>query len=126
MYRKIIILCLLIIIFSCAKNKIIDSSGPSFNIGTDSNLDIITWNIESFPKQGEITVQRLLEIIDSIDVDIIAMQEIWGSGASNSFDNLKNKLNGWDGYRESSGLAYLCKTKIVINSISEIDRIFIS
>ena len=121
MYRKIIILCLLIIIFSCAKNKIIDSSGPSFNIGTDSNLDIITWIIESIPKQCEITVERLLEIIDSMDVDIIAMQEIWGSGASNSFDNLKNNLDGWDGYRKSSGLAYLYKIEIVINDIYEIN-----
>ena len=121
MYRKIIILCLLIIIFSCAKNKIIDSSGPSFNIGTDSNLDIITWNIESFPKQGEITVERLLEIIDSMDVDIIAMQEIWGSGASNSFDNLKNNLDGWYGSRKPSGLAYLYKIELVINDIYEIN-----
>ena len=121
MYRKIIILCLLIIIFSCAKNKIIDSSGPSFNIGTDSNLDIITWNIESFPKQGEITVEHLLEIIDSMDVDIIAMQEIWGSGASNSFDNLKNNLDGWSGSRKPSGLAYLYKIELVINDIYEIN-----
>ena len=33
------------------------------------------------------------------------------------FDNLKKKLDGWDGYRKSSGLAYLYKTKIIINSI---------
>ena len=110
------------VIFSCAKNKVIDSSGPSINIGTDSNLDIITWNIERFPKQGEITVERLLEIIDSMDVDIIALQEIWGGGgATNSFDDLKNKLDGWDGYRKSSGLAYLYKTEIVINDIYEIN-----
>ena len=77
MFRVIILLFFLMAIFSCARNKVIDSSGPSFNIGTDSNLDIITWNIEHFPKQGEITVEHLLEIIDSMDVDIIAMQEIW-------------------------------------------------
>ncbi len=121
MFRVIILLFFLMAIFSCARNKVIDSSGPSFNIGTDSNLDIITWNIERFPKQGEITVEHLLEIIDSMDVDIIAMQEIWGSGASNSFDNLKNKLDGWDGYRKSSGLAYLYKIEIVINDIYEIN-----
>ena len=121
MYRGIILLCFLMVIFSCAKNKVIDSSGPSINIGTDSNLDIITWNIERFPKQGEITVERLLKIIDSMDVDIIAMQEIWGSGASSGFDNLKNKLDGWGGYRKSSGLAYLYKIEIVINDIYEIN-----
>ena len=87
MYKVIIFLFFLMIFFSCAKNKIIDSSPPPLNIGADSSLDIITWNIEHFPKQGEITVKYLMEIIDSIDVDIIAMQEIWGSGASNSFNN---------------------------------------
>ena len=64
-----------------------------------------------------------MEIIDSIDVDIIALQEIWGRGASNSFDHLKNKLNGWDGHRKSSGLAYLYKTEIEVNSISEINEL---
>ena len=122
MPRGIIILCFLIIIFSCAKNKVIDSSS-SLSFGTDETLDIITWNIENFPKQGENTVERLLEIIDSMDVDIIAMQEIWGSGASNSFDNLKNKLDGWNGYRKSSGLAYLYKIEIVINDIYEINNL---
>ena len=58
-----------------------------------------------------------------MDVDIIALQEIWGSGVSTSFDNLKKKLDGWDGYRKSSGLAYLYKTKIIINSISEINEL---
>ena len=115
-------LCFLMVVFSCAKNKVVDSSGPSINVGTDSNLDIITWNIETFPKQGEITVGYLLEIIDSMDVDIIALQEIWGGGgATNSFDILKNKLDGWDGYRKSSGLAYLYKIEIVINDIYEIN-----
>ncbi|SVD85878.1 uncharacterized protein METZ01_LOCUS438732, partial [marine metagenome] len=121
MYRIVIALYFSLFICSCAKNTIIDSTNTFLNFGTDETLDIITWNIEHFPKQGEITVEHLLEIIDSIDVDIIAMQEIWGNGASNSFDSLKNKLAGWDGYRKSSGLAYLYKIEIVINDIYEIN-----
>ncbi len=58
-----------------------------------------------------------------MNVDIIAMQEIWGDGASGSFENLKTKLDGWDGYRKSSGLAYLYKTELTINSLTEINEL---
>jgi len=66
-------------------------------------------------------VNYLAELIDSMNVDIIAMQEIWGDGASGSFENLKTKLDGWDGHRKSSGLAYLYKTELTINSLTEIN-----
>jgi endonuclease/exonuclease/phosphatase family metal-dependent hydrolase len=66
-------------------------------------------------------VSYLAELIDSMNVDIIAMQEIWGDGASGSFENLKTKLDGWDGHRKSSGLAYLYKTELTINSLTEIN-----
>ena len=58
-----------------------------------------------------------------MDVDIIALQEIWSDEALNGFENLKNKLDGWDGYRKSSGLAYLYKTEIVLNNLSEINEL---
>jgi endonuclease/exonuclease/phosphatase family metal-dependent hydrolase len=67
------------------------------------------------------TIGYITELIDLLNVDVIAMQEIWGDGASNSFDNLKNQLDGWNGYRKSSGLAYLYKIDIVINDIYEIN-----
>ena len=123
MYRTVIALCLFLFIFSCAKNKIIDSINSDFGFGTDETLDIITWNIEHFPKHGEITVDHILEIIDSMDVDIIGMQEIWGDEASSSFDTLINKLDGWSGHRKLSGLAYLYKTELVINDIYEINAL---
>jgi exonuclease III len=56
-----------------------------------------------------------------MNVDIIAMQEIWSDVASVSFENLKTKLDGWDGSRKSSGLAYLYKTELTINSLTEIN-----
>jgi len=121
MYRKAIILCLFLFVLSCAKNKVVDSSTSSLSFGTDDTLDIITWNIENFPKQDNITLNYLAELIDSLNVDVVAMQEIWGDGASNSFDNLMNQLDGWNGYRKSSGLAYLYKIEIVINEIYEIN-----
>ena len=120
MNRMIFGALLLLVFNSCAENKNIITSGNSIQFGTESTLDIITWNIEQFPKNN-LTVSYLAELIDSMNVDIIAMQEIWGDEASISFENLKTKLDGWDGYRESSGLAYLYKTELTINSITEIN-----
>ena len=120
MNRMIIYALLLLVFNSCAENKNIITSGNSTQPGTESTLDIITWNIEHFPKNN-LTVSYLAELIQSMNVDIIAMQEIWGDGASVSFENLKTKLDGWDGYRESSGLAYLYKTELTINSLTEIN-----
>ena len=120
MNRMIFGAFLLLVFNSCAENKNIITSGNSIQFGTESTLDIITWNIEQFPKNN-LTVSYLAELIDSMNVDIIAMQEIWGDGASGSFENLKIKLDGWDGNRKSSGLAYLYKTELTINSLTEIN-----
>ena len=121
--NRMIIYALLLLVFNfCAENKNITTSGNSIQLGTESTLDIITWNIEQFPKNN-LTVSYLAELIDSMNVDIIAMQEIWGDGASGSFENLKTKLDGWDGSRKSSGLAYLYKTELIFNRLSEIEEL---
>ena len=120
MNRMIIGALLLLVFNSCAENKNIITPGNSTQPGTESTFDIVTWNIEQFPKNN-LTVSYLAELIDSMNVDIIAMQEIWGDGASGSFENLKTELDGWDGYRKSSGLAYLYKTELTINSLTEIN-----
>ena len=121
--NRMIICALLLLVFNfCAENKNIITSGNSIQFGTESTFDIITWNIEHFPKNN-LTVSYLAELINSMNVDIIAMQEIWGDGASGSFENLKIKLDGWDGYRKSSGLAYLYKTELTINSLTEINEL---
>ena len=122
MYRVIIILCLLMVIFSCAKNKVVDSSPSSLSFGTDETLDIITWNIENFPKQDNITINYLAELIDSLDVDIIVMQEI---ESETDFMNLIDKLDDWEGYRANSAsfninLALLYSNNLEVVSIYEI------
>jgi len=122
MNRMIIGALLLLVFNSCAENKNIITSGNSTQPGTESTFDIVTWNIKQFPKNN-LTVSYLAELIDSMNVDIIAMQEIWGDGASGSFENLKTELDGWDGYRKSSGLAYLYKKELTINSLTEINEL---
>jgi len=89
--------------------------------GTDDALDIMTWNIEWFPKNGEITVDYVTQIIDVLDVDILAIQEVDDTVL---FTQMLDNLNEYEGYFESSwfaGLAYIYKTETVeINDIYEI------
>jgi exonuclease III len=47
---------------------------PAF--GTDSSLEVVSWNIENYPKLNEQTVFNVAEIIKDLDADIYGMQEI--------------------------------------------------
>ena len=122
MNRMIIATLLLLVLNSCAENKKIITSGNSIQFGTESTLDVITWNIENFPKQNGSTVDYLAELIPLLDVDIIAMQEI---GDDDYFNQLVGQLNGWRGFRAggSWGLAYIYKSEVIINRIEEIQAL---
>ena len=89
--------------------------------GTDDAFDIMTWNIEWFPKNGEITVEYVTQIIDALDMDIVAIQELDDTVL---FTQMLDNLIEYEGYFESSwfaGLAYIYKTEsIEINDIYEI------
>ena len=41
------------------------------SFGEDNSLDIATWNIEWFPKNGQITVEYVTEIIEQLDLDVL-------------------------------------------------------
>ncbi|MAX30450.1 MAG: hypothetical protein CMG14_06195 [Candidatus Marinimicrobia bacterium] len=89
--------------------------------GTDNDLDIMTWNIEWFPKNGQVTIDYVGQIIEALDIDILAIQEV---DDISSFNQVVNGLDDYDGYLESSwfaGLAYIYNTQTVeINNIYEI------
>lgn len=83
------------------------------NFGTDSTLEIMTWNIESFPKNNEITTNYLSQIIQALDIDIIAIQEI---DSTEFFTQLVNNLDGYDGYYGDNSyikLGYIYKTDLI-------------
>ena len=80
-------------------------------LGSDTSLDILTWNIEHYPKHNQTNVY-LEDIISQINVDIIALQEI---ESTNSLNNLINLLGSdWVGYRYQNTdwgeLSYLINT----------------
>jgi len=112
----LIILCLLLIEYSTSAQSIEDLS-----FGTDSTFEVLTWNIEWMPKNGQTTVEYLLEIIEALDVDLLAIQEVDDISV---FEQLIESLDAYDGYLESSyfaGLAYIYKTATIqINDIYEI------
>jgi len=65
-------------------------------LGSEESLDVMTWNVENYPKHNQ-TNSHLINVIDQINIDIIAFQEI---ESQSSFNNLINQLNGnWIGYR---------------------------
>ena len=91
------------------------------DFGTEETLDIITWNIEWFPKNDQTTLQYVVEIIEAMDADIIAIQEV---DDYFYFNDLVDFLAEYDGYYQSSnnrGLAYLYKSDIIsINNAYEL------
>ena len=44
--------------------------------GTDTTFEVMTWNIEWFPKNGATTIDYVTQIIDALDVDLLAIQEL--------------------------------------------------
>lgn len=81
--------------------------------GTDTTLEIVTWNIEWFPKNGQITVNDVSLIIDAMDADLIAVQEI---DDKTVFSQMIDALEGWDAYflyGEYNSLAYIYKEETI-------------
>ena len=108
---RYIIYIFLLLFSGCSKEE-----GDNINIinfGSNDSLDIITWNIENFPKSSE-TIDYITELIQAFhDIDIIVLQEISNQAA---FNSLINSLGSdiWVGYRGSDNnyqsLAYLINT----------------
>ena len=97
------------------------------SFGDENSLDVATWNIEWFPKNNQITIDYVTEIINLLDLDILAIQEV---DDITMFDQMLDSLPAYSGYYESSwfaGLAYIYKTGLVeINDIYEICLLYTS
>lgn len=91
----------------------------NLQFGDDASFEVVTWNIEHFPKNEQVTINYLKEIIDSLKADIIAVQEI---DDSLKFRTMVNELENYNCYIASyGGLGYIYNHKnIQINRIFEI------
>ena len=106
--KKIIIISLLIILSFGLQAQFED-----LTFGTDSTLEVISWNIEHFPKKGNTTIDYVAQIIEALDVDVVAIQEVTGSGY---LDQLIDKLDGWEGfyaYDKYAALCFVYKTDVI-------------
>ncbi len=130
MKRYCIIICgfLLIIIFSCGENQNLPSENTNglSAYGEENSLEIATWNIEWFPKDGQSTINKVREIIKTLDIDIFAIQEIADTLA---FRQLVNSLSNYDGlYSADTYKDDYQKTGIIyrndIIQIGEVTQIF--
>ncbi len=75
---------------------------------SDKKLEIVTWNVEHFPKTST-TTKEFASFVKDMDVDVLALQEIKNKEALN---NLLNHLPGYKGtimVRSDVNLAFLYK-----------------
>ena len=134
--KKILFFCFVgLLTFSCGNNV---STNPPQEItlddlffGSDSTFEVVTWNIQNFPKMSITTANYVVQVIMTIDADVFALQEI---ESSSYFDYVISQLNEqdslcvWDGYRASGAsydvnLAYIYKSDIIqIDDIYEISQ----
>ena len=85
----------------------------NLDISSADGLEILTWNIEWFPKNGATTVGYVKDIIEGINADIYAIQEI---DDTTVFKNMVNQIDGYhyimmDGW--FGGLVYVYNTETI-------------
>jgi endonuclease/exonuclease/phosphatase family metal-dependent hydrolase len=109
---------LLILLFS---GQLYCQSLSDISFGTDSTFEVVTWNLEWFPKNGSVTVDSVSKIIESLDVDLIGLQEIDDTTICRQ---MINNLSGYELFMDDvwfGGLAYVYKTSSInIESIYKI------
>ncbi|MBI9039746.1 MAG: endonuclease/exonuclease/phosphatase family protein [Bacteroidales bacterium] len=111
----------IIIILILSSYNLSAQSIEDLSFGTDTTFEAMTWNIEWFPKNGQTTANYVSQIIEALDVDLVAIQEV---DDTILFKQMINGMNEYEGYFKSSwfaGLAYIYKTDVIeINDIYEI------
>ncbi len=90
------------------------------SVGSDSTFELATWNIENFPKTGS-TPAVVADLITSLDIDMLAMEEVQDIDA---FNELVARLRGYTGVLSShtygdgtyQKVGYIYRTSLVSTS----------
>ena len=94
---------------------------PDITFGTPDTFDVVTWNIEWFPKNGQTSSDAVREIIDALDADLLALQEITDTAV---LQQVVDSLPTYDAFYQSAwfaGLAYVYNSATIqIQSTYEI------
>ena len=89
--------------------------------GTNQSLDIVTFNVETFPINGYTSVIAVANLLKTIDADIYALQEV---ASQSGFNQLISLMPGYAGLfylinNSDWNLAYIYKvSEISVNSAS--------
>ncbi|MFT4709347.1 MAG: endonuclease/exonuclease/phosphatase family metal-dependent hydrolase [Planctomycetota bacterium] len=94
----------------------VDSSAQTLedlSFGTEATFDLVTWNIEWFPKNGQASIDAVKEVIEALDADLLALQEITDTAI---LQQLVDDLPGYDTFYQSSwfaGLAFVYNSSTI-------------
>ncbi len=127
----LLLLALPLALASCGDSDVVSPEDydplKDVSFGDDEHLEIVTWNIEQFPRPELVddqyaAVDLVARIVEALDADIYGLQEI---RSGYMFAALCDSLPGYEGFRAPSGgnwsLAYLYKSSTVaIDDIHEI------
>jgi endonuclease/exonuclease/phosphatase family metal-dependent hydrolase len=64
------------VLFICFINQLISQNLSNLSFGTDSTFEVVSWNIEWFPKNGQTTANYVQTILTNLQADVYALQEI--------------------------------------------------
>lgn len=91
------------------------------SFGSDNSFEVVTWNIENFPKNQPLTLQYVLAIIEAMDADIIAIQEIQNYPVLDDLDTFLEDYTSYSQSLDRAGLVFLYKHDAVqLNSAYEL------
>lgn len=119
---KVQIVFFILLFYSCAEDKpnsISNSQFSGLSFGTDDTFEVLTWNLETFPKAEDNTVEYVAQILVELDCDIAGLQEINSGSYFTALVNRCNQLDGendWVGVKTlggSYGLAYIYKSNTI-------------
>jgi endonuclease/exonuclease/phosphatase family metal-dependent hydrolase len=116
-YLGVLILAATIVTGSC--RRIPDPPSPDdtslfaacVTPGTSATIDILTFNVEGFPKAGYTSVTTLSALVKAMEPDVVALQEV---ASEADFNRLVKLMPGWSGVfypinNDEWNLAYLIR-----------------
>ena len=107
------------IVVICFANQIIAQNLNNLSFGTDYTFEVVSWNIEWFPKNGNTSANYVQTILTNLNADVYALQEI---DDTSLIKQVVTNIVGYECFLSSyGGLAYVYNTNTVqINAEYEI------
>lgn len=100
--------------------------GACVTPGSPAGLDIVTFNVEGFPKNGSVSVMALASFIKAMDADVVALQEV---ASEADFNRMIAQMPGWSGEfyeidNDQWNLAYVFKNSEITISPNSAKLLF--